>query len=57
MREELYSEGYGSSFFVWGEGREQPPNKSSRFSISVFGRFAYTLSALNGHCPLFMGES
>ena len=26
-------------------------NKQDDFSISVFGRFAYTLSALNEHCP------
>lgn len=26
-------------------------NKQADFSISVFGRFAYTLSALNEHCP------
>ena len=71
MREELYSEGYGSSFFVWGrDGNSRqisplafpyPSNKeSSRLagpSLSQrFGRFAYTLSALNGHCSFLRGD-
>ena len=33
------------------EWTSQPQNKPSDFSISMFGRFTYTPSALNEHCP------
>ena len=40
-------------FFILGFGgrTEAPSERPSEFSISVFGRFAHRLSALNGHSP------